>query len=282
MDNSVYELAPATKLHASNVGGLASAKINGAGYAEKNGVFVATDDPGVTSEIVSAGGQTTIEAAGMLVAARQGDLGYGSDSLLVSGSNLIAGPMLTSDGGNANAYSLSGKKWVQNDPNIKLYVNPIGSGLTTGQMLSATTAAAETWDAATNQELFSSTGTLTTAVAGKYDGRNTLSFFHYNEGGTALASAGTWYGLTKSADGYYPIVESDVAFNSNYRWTTTGGTGYDFQSVALHELGHSIGLGDLYNKPQYARDTRQVMHYYTGVKQTLGNGDKTGVWQLYH
>ena len=96
-----------------------------------------------------------------------------------------------------------------------------------------------------------------------------------------MASAGTWYRLSK-VDGYYPIVESDIAFNSNYKWTTTGASGaYDFQSVALHEMGHTIGLGDLYNKAIFSKDTRQVMHYYTGVKRTLGNGDATGVWKLY-
>jgi hypothetical protein len=80
----------------------------------------------------------------------------------------------------------------------------------------------------------------------------------------------------------YPIVESDMTFNSNLKWTATGETGkLDFQSVVLHELGHTIGLGDLYNKAQFSTDTRQVMHYYTGVKRTLGNGDATGVWMLY-
>ena len=32
---------------------------------------------------------------------------------------------------------------------------------------------------------------------------------------------------------------------------------------------------------QFKYDTRQVMHYYTGEKRTLGNGDMTGIWKLY-
>ena len=46
-------------------------------------------------------------------------------------------------------------------------------------------------------------------------------------------------------------------------------------------MGHTLGLGDLYGLTQFKYDTNQVMHYYTGVKRTLGNGDKTGVWKLY-
>ncbi len=51
--------------------------------------------------------------------------------------------------------------------------------------------------------------------------------------------------------------------------------------MVLHELGHTIGLGDIYDKAEFSTDTRQVMHYYNGVKRTLGNGDATGVWKLY-
>jgi hypothetical protein len=289
-DNSIYQLAPETRLVASNVGGFAEATMTGAGYAEKNGVFVATDDTGVKSEITSAGGQTEIKANGMLVGADYGDIVYGSDNLLPGGS-LMSGPAYTSDGGNPDAYNLLGRKWTQNNPNIQLYVNPSGSSFTASQMWGATTAAAETWDVATNQELFSGQGIATTAKPGAYDGRNTLGFLKFNTGCTALASAGTWYRIYDPATGRrlagtvadpYHIVESDTAFNSNYLWSTTGESGkIDLQSVALHELGHTIGLGDIYNKAEFIKDTRQVMHYYTGIKRTLGNGDKTGVWKLY-
>jgi hypothetical protein len=40
------------------------------------------------------------------------------------------------------------------------------------------------------------------------------------------------------------IVESDVFFNAAFEWSTTGDAGrFDLQSVALHEIGHFIGLG---------------------------------------
>ncbi|MDM7912557.1 MAG: matrixin family metalloprotease [Methanotrichaceae archaeon] len=96
----------------------------------------------------------------------------------------------------------------------------------------------------------------------------------------ALAYSRTWYSLNKQGTPYYSALESDLSFNTKYGWSYSG-KNYDIESVALHELGHTIGLGDLYGKPQYSGDTRQVMHYYTGIKRTLGSGDKNGAWVLY-
>jgi hypothetical protein len=203
-------------------------------------------------------------------------------------SSLLASPAITSAGGESAAYSLTGRKWIQNDPQIKLYLKSDArlafEGLDRDEVRDAITDAANTWDAATNQNLFVDTDTVTFisnpfTFSGRYDGMNVISWMPYVPGCTALAATGTWYRTTR-IDGYHPIVECDIAFNSNYRWSTQG-SNIDVQSVALHELGHMIGMGDIYNKAEFYRDTRQVMHYYTGVKRTLGNGDKTGVWKLY-
>ena len=271
---------------------------SGAVSATSDGVGAALAGNNIKTNMVMSDsqivGSATVSGVGFGIVANKdiafaGEaLGMAPDGTVQTLGALITGPATTTNGGNTNAYWLSGRKWVQKDPQIKMYItndaNFAATGLTTAGALGAVTAAANTWDDATNQNLFSDSGaSLTTATANHYDNINAMSFIPYAAGCTALAATGTWYRTQGIPAGQmYPIVESDITFNSNDKWTTTGESGkLDFQSVALHEMGHTIGLGDLYNRAQFSADTRQVMHYYTGVKRTLGNGDATGVWKLY-
>jgi hypothetical protein len=192
-------------------------------------------------------------------------------------SSLLTGPKLTPTGGRSGAYGLLGYRWNKLNPQIKWYLrddaNLRGEGLDKYAVQSAIAAASNTWDDATNQNLFADTNLVTISTTVKvdtYDGNNAVAW-----------NARTWYQASK-VGGYYSALESDINLNTAYSWSTTGsGSKIDAQSVVLHEMGHTVGLGDLYGKSQFASDTRQVMHYYTGVKRTLGNGDATGVWTLY-
>ena len=201
-------------------------------------------------------------------------------------SSLLTGPTLTPTGGRSEANCLLGYRWNKLNPQIKWYLrddaNLKGEGVDKYAVQSAIAAASNTWDDATNQNLFADTNLVTispTVKADTYDGNNAIAWMSFSPG--ALAYARTWY-QTSKVGGYYSALESDINLNTAYSWSTTGiGSKIDVQSVVLHEMGHTIGLGDLYGKSQFASDTRQVMHYYTGVKRTLGNGDATGVWTLY-
>ncbi|MDR3635772.1 MAG: matrixin family metalloprotease [Isosphaeraceae bacterium] len=61
----------------------------------------------------------------------------------------------------------------------------------------------------------------------------------------------------------------DIILNSNVNWSPS--TGYDLLTVALHELGHTMSLGE-------SSVTTAVMYqYYEGVRQTLTSDDIAGV-----
>ena len=77
----------------------------------------------------------------------------------------------------------------------------------------------------------------------------------------------------------------NTIFNSNgFTWgnsTIDGSSVMDLQNIATHELGHAIGLKDLYSS---ACNT-ETMYKYSGVgdvqKRDLNGGDIAGVIALY-
>lgn len=76
----------------------------------------------------------------------------------------------------------------------------------------------------------------TTTAGWATDGRNTLLWANGN-GCTGSCLALTALVLQSGQ----VIVETDVTFNNTVTWTTTG-SNYDTESVAAHELGHTLGI----------------------------------------
>jgi hypothetical protein len=203
----------------------------------------------------------------------------------------LTGPVYTTGGGNAKSYVPAGWRWTSASPNIKMVVksNTIPTGLTAYAVNGATVAATQTWNSATNRKPFASVSTSTTVKTDTYDGNNVVAFKYLSDAPYALAYSRTWYTKVNNC---ISALESDLSLNTRYRWSTTLPNGrpyyyndpFDVQSVILHELGHTIGLGDLYNLPSTdsrRSDYKQIMNAYNDVQRTLGNGDKTGAWLLY-
>lgn len=152
-------------------------------------------------------------------------------------------------------------------------------------------SAANTWDSLTSKTLFSSTlgdaspYTSEDVSANLNDGK----WMHqWTTSGTILgdtdnAIAVTWYrtsGLIKDASKVPrpKIVAADCYYSGLMQWSTDGSTGYDLQTISLHELGHFVGLDDLY----YSSASDEVMYgYYNGVDRDPYIGDKAGIKKLY-
>jgi hypothetical protein len=202
----------------------------------------------------------------------------------------------------SSAFVTGGWRWT-NNPGIQLYLrndaNLKNEGLTASQASSAILAATATWEGATSQNLFASSITSSSTVsADKLDGKNVHAWKSVSGG--ALGYSRTYYYPSVYVTGanrknYWKAAESDVIYNTAYKWTTNAGAAYlnpnpnaplstnilDLQTVALHELGHTIGLGDTYLNSVYKYDLSQIMGFYDGPQRTLGAGDKNGVKALY-
>lgn len=103
--------------------------------------------------------------------------------------------------------------------------------------------AIETWDVATLRDLSNPYTIDYSATWGVNDGKNSIVFGRYISPGV-IAVTGTW---TNDATG--EIVDSDILFNLNFKWgdATIKPQVMDLQNIATHELGHTIGLDDIYS-----------------------------------
>ena len=65
----------------------------------------------------------------------------------------------------------------------------------------------------------------------------------------------------------------DIFFNSNINWQIN--TGYDLMTVAAHEFGHALGLGES------SVSTSVMYGTYNGIKQALTSDDIAGIDSIY-
>jgi hypothetical protein len=115
------------------------------------------------------------------------------------------------------------------------------SGVTAAQFQTAVAAAYATWDAVPTATFSGTFAGFTSAAPFVDDGMSVLGFEFSPELDRVLAAT-TFIVNTITGE----IVESDIFFNSAFPWSTASGgeTGrFDLQSVALHEIGHLLGLG---------------------------------------
>lgn len=178
---------------------------------------------------------------------------------------------------NPGAYALTG--WVTGSKEYRVNYDSIPSTVVNPQ--EAITRSFAVWE--TNGVTFNE-GAPTTVKRYKYDGQNVVIWGHVPSG--AIAVTYTWY---DSRSGQ--ALECDTVMGSSLPWKWTGASNpdatcgdllaYDVQNILTHELGHWMGLADLYE----AENHDLTMYGYGDKgelkKDTLAAGDINGLRALY-
>ena len=162
---------------------------------------------------------------------------------------------------------------------VNYVINPTNpQNLTSDFITSAVFNSAETWDTSTSKELMNNTYTVdSTTTYGAQDYKNAITFGDYPTAGV-IAVTTVWYNpITKA------IVEFDTMFDTDWTWgdATVSSTVMDLQNIATHELGHGVGLGDIYDSACSAVTMYGYSDYGETQKRTLEPPDVKGLQTLY-
>ena len=109
------------------------------------------------------------------------------------------------------------------------------------------------------------------------DGSNTVGWDEIDGSGGVIGITYYWYNRATKQ-----MVEFDIVLDEQESWSTDGTAGtFDVQSIATHEAGHTLVLGDIYSP----RDAALTMYGYALKgnidKRDLATGDISGVQAIY-
>jgi len=168
-------------------------------------------------------------------------------------------------------------------------VNPAnGDGLGAAAITSVLSGSMGKWDSLVAYNIFGA-GTVNYSAripvdaSGNdiYDGKNMVQFEALSNPNTIAVT--TVWGHFYGPRAYKDLVEWDMRFNDYYSWgdAAVDPAKMDLENIATHELGHSAGMGDIYN----SACSYVTMYGYADIGQTnkrsLEAPDITGLVRLY-
>lgn len=186
-------------------------------------------------------------------------------------------------GGGTSCYGFlaKGAKWKQEESWVINAQNTFG--LDQSNLLTIMSLGVDKWETAAQKINILGQGTLvadTLAAGDNINGVNEVEFADLNSSGTIAVTTiwGYFGGPVLSRE----LLEWDMEFNTDFTWATDGSLeNMDFENIAVHELGHSFGMADLYT----SSCNQETMYGYASEGETnkrdLGNGDIFGIRTLY-
>lgn len=159
-------------------------------------------------------------------------------------------------------------------------------GMSKSFITNTISVSASEWDSHTGADLFDSYTIENNASwdgdpGDSPDGRNELLFEDYPND-NVIAVTVTW-GYFNGPPWSRRIIEFDILFNTDFAWGDADNDNslMDLQNIATHEIGHGIGLDDLY-KGSCAEETMYgIGKEGETKKRDLAVGDIAGLQILY-
>jgi Matrixin len=179
-------------------------------------------------------------------------------------------------GDGSSQYSLSQPKWNSFPVSYYLNSNAVTSGVDRSAARQALVNAFNTIDRENHPSVTFFTRT--------YDSTNAkikVSWAAIDGSGGALARTTVWYNTATKV-----ISKAEVVFDTGDKWFISSqpscagiaGSPFDIENVAVHEIGHAVGLG-------HVSDTKLTMYGSAAqgetLKRSLGIGDQRGIDAIY-
>jgi hypothetical protein len=169
-------------------------------------------------------------------------------------------------------FGYAGHKWPGDHPVVDIYVNPNTEDCSGEEI--AVQKAIDTWNAVPGKNITLRYAGLTGVTS--VEDANGLNEIIWRD----MGSIEQGHAVPRIDNSH--ILEVDIELNDYYQWNTidiTPGSQFDVQSVVLHEMGHLLGLRDLYGyEPGFPQDEHKVM---SNPSCTLAEEDMAGIQWIY-
>ncbi|MFH1835645.1 MAG: matrixin family metalloprotease [Methanobacteriota archaeon] len=175
-----------------------------------------------------------------------------------------------------SCYKLTGVKWKSLP--VDYVVNPTNpDGLSENFVVSTISTSAETWDDETSIELFRDT--LSVDYGAQYGVQNYVNAIAFGDNAPGVIAVTTYWFTRRGKQ----LVEFDIEFNTDYVWgdASVDPNVMDLINIATHELGHAVGMDDIYSNACAAVTMYGYSDYGDVEKRSLETPDVTGLQQMY-
>ncbi|MDO8183695.1 MAG: matrixin family metalloprotease [bacterium] len=168
------------------------------------------------------------------------------------------------------------ESWLVNATNV--------DGLSDSTVFDTVNNGVTKWETASGRNILgvgSSTSAILEVDNVAPDGNNELYFGAIADSG--VIGVTTVWGYFSGRPASRELLEWDMVLNDvDYAWSASGEANkMDLDNIVTHELGHAVGLGDLYDSTCAEETMYGYATYGETKKQTLNAGDIAGISKLY-